>query len=57
MDFKIIDWIVIVGYIILIFKMAVDAAKSVSHSSETSPISIGEEKYLAGKSLTFTESI
>jgi SSS family solute:Na+ symporter len=57
MDFQLIDWVLIVGYIAFVFYLAVNAAKSVPHSSTTSAETMAQEQYLAGKSLTFTESI
>jgi SSS family solute:Na+ symporter len=57
MDFQWLDWFVIVGYIIFVFILAFKAAESVHHEDGSNTKLIAEEQYLAGKSLTFTESI
>src|SRR5688500_15649889 len=57
MDIQLIDWLVILGYIILVFILAFLAGKSVHKNSDSSAQAIASEKYMAGKSLTFTESI
>ena len=57
MDFQIIDWLVIVAYIILIFVLAIKAGIETSTSKLTKAEDIAREQYLASNSLTFTESI
>jgi solute:Na+ symporter, SSS family len=53
-DIQLLDWIVIVGYISLIFFLAYRARRSVhAEASEES----AKEQYLANKSLTFWESL
>jgi SSS family solute:Na+ symporter len=57
MDFQIIDWLVIVAYIILIFVLAIKAGIETSTSKLTKAEDIAREQYMASNSLTFTESI
>ena len=57
MDIELIDWIVIISYIILVFYLAIRAGKSTKTSHSTDPKVIAREQYLANNSLTFTESI
>lgn len=57
MDIQLIDWIVIVGYIALCFYLAVRAAKAVHTEAVVKHEDLAREQFLAGKSLTFTESI
>lgn len=57
MDFQLIDWVVIVAYIILIFILALRAAKDVQKTHDEKTEQIAQDQFLANKSLTFTESI
>ena len=53
-----IDWLLILGYISLIFLLAYRAGKkSTPHGLTGNLEKIAQEQYLANKSLTFTESI
>jgi Na+/proline symporter len=58
MDFQLIDWVFIIGYVVVVFGIAI---KSGQEMGETNPNrsakEIAEEKYLANKSLTFFESL
>jgi solute:Na+ symporter, SSS family len=54
MDIQFIDWLVILGYITLIFVLAYRARRSV-HGEKTEESA--REQYLANKSLTFWESL
>lgn len=54
MDIQFIDWLVIVGYVALIFFLASRARKSVHGQAVEES---AREKYLANKSLTFWESL
>ena len=56
MDMMLIDWLVILGYICLVFLLALKAGKLVP-STRQSPEQVAQDKYLAGKTLTFPESI
>lgn len=56
MDIQLIDWLVIAAYMILVFYLAIRAGKQTKTHNESS-ISKATDQYLAGKSLTFTESI
>jgi SSS family solute:Na+ symporter len=55
LNFHLLDWIVIAGYIFLIFYLAIKASNS--EKLTNNQLSYAEDKYLAGKSLTFTEAI
>jgi solute:Na+ symporter, SSS family len=57
MDIQLIDWIVIVGYIMLIFVLALKAGKEVKAGHEGKVEQMAQDQFLANKSLTFTESI
>ncbi len=59
MDFQFVDWIFIVGYIVVVFGIAIKAGKQMdeSHNKDRTPREIAEEKYLANRSLTFFESL
>lgn len=57
MDIQLIDWIVIVGYIILIFIVALKAAKDVKAGHGEKSEQTTQDQFLANKSLTFSESI
>ncbi|WPU65982.1 sodium:solute symporter family transporter [Peredibacter starrii] len=57
MDIQLIDWAVIVFYIILVFYLAIRAGKATKVSHSNDPKVLAKEQYLANNSLTFTESI
>lgn len=56
MDFLFIDWVVIAGYMILVFYLAIRAGMQTKTAKENIKEK-ATEQYLANKSLTFTESI
>lgn len=56
MQFYFIDWVLIAGYMILVFYLAVKAARD-TKTDTTDAKEMAREQYLASKSLTFTESI
>ena len=56
MQFLFIDWVVIVGYMILVFYLAIKAGME-TKTATTNAKEKAREQYLANKSLTFTESI
>lgn len=57
MDFQLIDWIFILGYIVVVFGIAIKSRDDMHESELKSPEAIAQEKYMANKSLTFLESI
>lgn len=57
MDFQLVDWIFILGYIIVVFGIAIKSREDMHESELKSPEAIAQEKYMANKSLTFIESI
>lgn len=57
MDIQLIDWLLISGYVAGIFVLAFISGKKYNSSSESDPDKIAQERFLADKSLTFTESI
>lgn len=57
MNIQMIDWIVILTYISGIFVLAYFAGKKYSSSKDANPEQTAKDKFLANKSLTFTESI
>lgn len=57
MDFQFIDWIFILGYIFVVFWLAVKSREDMHESDLKTPDQIAQEKYMANKSLTFAESI
>lgn len=57
MDFQLIDWIFILGYIVVVFGIAIKSRDDMHESELKSPDAIAQEKYMANKSLTFLESI
>ena len=57
MDFQLIDWFVIIAYIIIIFALAIKAGWEKKTAHLTTADEIAREQYLASNSLTFTESI
>lgn len=57
MDIQLVDWFVVISYIALVFFLAFQAAKAVHIGDQNDPEIVASEQYLAGKSLTFTESI
>lgn len=57
MDFQLIDWLVITSYIAFIFILALNAGLEGKKRPQHSAEEIARAQYLAGKSLTFTESL
>lgn len=57
MSFQLIDWIFILGYIVVVFGIAIKSKEDMHESELKSPDEIAQEKYMANKSLTFLESI
>lgn len=57
MDFQIIDWVFIIGYIVVVFGIAIKSRDDMHESELKAPEAIAQEKYMANKSLTFLESI
>lgn len=57
MDFQLVDWIFIVGYVVLVFGIAIKSKDDMHESDLKTPEEIAQEKYMANKSLTFLESI
>jgi solute:Na+ symporter, SSS family len=57
MDFQLIDSVVIIGYIVFVFYLALRAGKFGRSSEDQTASTVATDQYLAGKSLTFTESL
>jgi SSS family solute:Na+ symporter len=57
MSFQLIDWVFIVGYVVVVFWIAIKSKEDMHESSLKTPEEIAQEKYMANKSLTFLESI
>ena len=57
MDFQLVDWIFILGYIVVVFGIAIKSKDEMHESELKTPNEIAQEKYMANKSLTFLESI
>ena len=57
MDIRLIDWVVIIAYIILVFYLAIRAGRATKTSHSLDPKVFAKEQYMANNSLTFTESI
>ncbi len=58
MDIQFIDWVFIIGYIVVVFGIAIKSGKDMGENSvQRTDREIAEEKYLANKSLTFFESL
>jgi SSS family solute:Na+ symporter len=57
MSFQLIDWVFIIGYIVVVFGIAIKSRQDMHESDLKSPEEIAQEKYMANKSLTFLESI
>lgn len=57
MNFELVDWIFILGYIIVVFWIAIKSKDDMHESQLKSAEEIAQEKYMANKSLTFLESI
>ncbi len=58
MDFQFIDWVFIIGYIVVVFGIAIKSGKEMGENkAHRTDREIAEEKYLANKSLTFFESL
>lgn len=57
MDFQLIDWVFILGYIFVVFWIAIKSKDDMHESELKTANEIAQEKYMANKSLTFLESI
>jgi SSS family solute:Na+ symporter len=57
MTFQLIDWVFILGYIAIVFGLAIKSREDMHESELRTPDEIAQEKYMANKSLTFMESI
>lgn len=57
MNFQLVDWIFILGYIIVVFGIAIKSREDMHEGEQKTPDAIAQEKYMANKSLTFLESI
>lgn len=57
MDIHLIDWIFVFLYILVVFGIAIKSREDMHESELKSDKEIAQEKYLANKSLTFTESL
>lgn len=58
MDFQFIDWVFIVGYVVVVFGIAIKSSQEMGEGApDRTDREIAEEKYLADRSLTFVESI
>lgn len=57
MDFQLVDWIFIVGYVVLVFAIAIKSKDDMHEGEQKTPEEIAQEKYMANNSLTFLESI
>ncbi|WP_408098885.1 sodium:solute symporter family transporter [Peredibacter sp. HCB2-198] len=57
MNFQIIDWVFIIGYIVVVFWIAIKSRDDMHESELKTPEAIAQEKYMANRSLTFLESI
>ncbi len=57
MNFQMIDWVFIIGYLAVVFGLAFWSRKDMHESDLKTPDEIAQEKYMANKSLTFLESI
>jgi Na+/proline symporter len=58
MDFQFIDWVFIIGYVVVVFGIAIKSGHDMGEDrANRSAKEIAEEKYLASKSLTFFESL
>ncbi len=57
MNFQFIDWVFILGYIFVVFWLAVKSRDDMHEGELKTPDEIAQEKYMANKSLTFAESI
>jgi SSS family solute:Na+ symporter len=57
MSFQLIDWVFILGYIVVVFAIAFKSQENMHENELRTPDEIAQEKYMANKSLTFLESI
>lgn len=57
MDIQLLDWAVIVLYIVFVFYLALAAGKKYRNGNAIKPEEIAREQYMANNSLTFTESL
>ncbi len=57
MSFQLVDWVFILGYIVVVFGIAIKSKDDMHENELKTPDEIAQEKYMANKSLTFLESI
>lgn len=57
MSFQLVDWVFILGYLLVVFGLAFWSRKDMHESDLKTADEIAQEKYMANKSLTFAESI
>ena len=57
MSFQLIDWVFIIGYIVVVFAIAIKSRGDMRENELQTPEQAAQEKYMANKSLTFLESI
>lgn len=57
MSFQLIDWIFILGYVVVVFGIAIKSKEDMHEKDLRTADEIAQEKYMANKSLTFLESI
>lgn len=57
MDIQLIDWFLVIAYVLGIFAIAIYASREQRESQLTNQEEIAQEKFLANKSLTFFESM
>lgn len=57
MNFQLVDWVFILGYVFVVFWIAIKSREDMHEGDIKSPDDIAQEKYMANKSLTFLESI
>lgn len=57
MDIQLVDWLFIVGYLVVVFGIAIWSRESMHEKDLKTPDEIAQEKYMANKSLSFLETI
>jgi solute:Na+ symporter, SSS family len=57
MNFQLIDWIFILGYVFVVFAIAIKSKDDMKENTLATPEQVAQEKYMANKSLSFLESI
>jgi len=57
MDIEFIDWLFIIGYIVVVFAIAIKSREDMHEGDPKTPNEIAQEKYMANKSLGFFESL